>query len=177
MFWPHINADVKNMVESCDICKTFKPQQAKQPLQSHDIIDERWAKVAADLFQHAGNDYLSTVDYLTNFWEVDNLSHDTSTVAVINKLRQHFARYVAPIELVTDNGPQFASAQFEAFARHWGFQHIATSPFYPQSNRRVESAVNGMLGRQKWGFTLPKLASLGGCNGRIAATRGRSPSC
>ena len=140
-FWPHINADVKNIVETCDSCRTFKPERSKQPLQSHDIIDERWAKVAADLLQRTGNDYLITVDYLTNFREVDNLSHDSSTAAVINKLRQHFARYWAPIELVTDNGPQFASAQFEAFARRWRFQHIPTSPYYPQSNGKGESAV------------------------------------
>ena len=53
-----------------------EPQKVQQPLQSHDIIDQLWAKVGADLFSFADNEYLIIVDYLTNFWEVDNLGHD-----------------------------------------------------------------------------------------------------
>ena len=42
---------------------------------------------------------------------------------------------------VTDNGPQFASKEFEAFAKSWSFNHTTTSPRYPQSNGKAENAV------------------------------------
>ena len=40
---------------------------------SHDIPDRPWAKVGTDLFAKDGRDYLITVDYYSNFWEVDLL--------------------------------------------------------------------------------------------------------
>ena len=110
-----INSDIKNLLDSCETCKSLEPQQAKQPLKNLKVIDQRWAKLGADLFRHDGNDHMITVDYLTNFWEVDNLTHDLTALSIIYKLRQQFARHGAHIELVMDKGPQFVSEQFEAF--------------------------------------------------------------
>jgi transposase InsO family protein len=43
--------------------------------------------------------------------------------------------------LFTDNGPQFDSNEFKQFQKKWSFQHITSSPCYPQSNGGVERAV------------------------------------
>ena len=42
---------------------------------------------------------------------------------------------------MTDNGPQFFSAEFSVFARIWEFDHVTFSPKYPQSNGKAENAV------------------------------------
>ena len=52
-----------------------------------------------------------------------------------------FARYGVPDVVVPDNGPQFDSAEFTTFATRWGFEHITSSPRYPQSNGKAENAV------------------------------------
>ena len=42
---------------------------------------------------------------------------------------------------MTDNGPQFDSSEFKQFPKNWGFQHITSSPCYPESNDGIERAV------------------------------------
>ena len=141
VFWPGINGEVQHLIENCEACQTFQPAQQRETFQDHQRPSLPWAKVAADLFVFEGRNYLVTVDYYTNFWEVDYLGPDTSSRAVINKLKAHFAQHGAPRELVTDNGPQFVSKGFSNFARTWDFEHIRSSRYYPQSNGQAESAV------------------------------------
>ena len=66
-------------------------------------------------------------DYFSGFIEVER-SHTTTATAVSKALKALFARYGVPDMLVTDNGPQFASAEFVSFAKRWGFQHVTLSP-------------------------------------------------
>jgi transposase InsO family protein len=40
--------------------------------------------------------------------------------------------------IITDNGPQFISNDFKAFIRISGMTHVRTSPYYPQSNGKIE---------------------------------------
>ena len=84
--------------------------------------------------------YLITVDYFSNFWEIDYLENTLSTT-VIHKLRAQFARYGIPDTCFSDNGPQFNSIEFRKFAKEWDFRHETSSPLYPQSNGKVEHAV------------------------------------
>lgn len=45
------------------------------------------------------------------------------------------------LTVISDNGPQFSCREFEKFATDWEFEHVTSSPIYPQSNRKVEQAV------------------------------------
>ena len=51
--------------------------------------------------------------------------------------------------LVTDNGPQYSSQEFTAFASNLGFTHITSSPYYPQSNGLAEKTVKTVKGLLK----------------------------
>lgn len=66
---------------------------------------------------------------------------DTKATTVIKKLKAHFARYGIPNTVVSDNGPQYASQEFQRFSQLWEFEHKTSSPGYPQSNGKAESAV------------------------------------
>ncbi|HSG66471.1 MAG TPA: IS3 family transposase [Gammaproteobacteria bacterium] len=40
--------------------------------------------------------------------------------------------------VISDNGPQFIAADFKEFIRISGMTHVRTSPYYPQSNGKLE---------------------------------------
>ena len=40
--------------------------------------------------------------------------------------------------IISDNGPQFIAKDFKEFIRLSGMTHVRTSPFYPQSNGKLE---------------------------------------
>ena len=52
-----------------------------------------------------------------------------------------FSRYGIPEVLRSDNGPQYASKEFEEFAKSYEFRHETSSPLYPQSNGLAERMV------------------------------------
>ena len=140
VYWPGMHAELTQYIQSCETCQMFESKQQKETLIPHDVPDRPWAKVGTDLCSFSGNDYLVTVDYFSNFWEIDFLEN-TKPTTVIRKLRNQFARYGIPDTVMSDNGPHFSCKEFAKFANEYGFHHITSSPKYPQSNGKVENAV------------------------------------
>ena len=99
-------------------------------MQSHQIPDRPWSKVATDLFTVSGNNYITIVDYFSDFVEVSELE-DTTSHAVIQVLKEQFSRHGIPDTVTSDNGPQFSSQEFYEFSLTWEFNHVTSSP-HPQ---------------------------------------------
>ena len=116
------------------------PKQPQLPLQRPETPRKTWSRVSADVMSFQNNQYLVTVDNLSGYFEVDRLTVQTAKEVII-KLRMIFARFRAPDVLLTDNGPQFTSAQFADFAERWRFTHETSSSHHPRSNGQAEAAV------------------------------------
>ena len=56
---------------------------------------------------------------------------------VIIHLKSTFAKFGIPYIVISDNGPEYSSLLFKAFALEWDFDHATSSPNYPQSNGLV----------------------------------------
>jgi transposase InsO family protein len=55
---------------------------------------------------------------------------------ILQRAREKFPR--ASPRIISDNGPQFIARDFKEFIRICGMTHVRTSPFYPQSNGKIE---------------------------------------
>lgn len=53
IYWPGINAEIKDLVSRCSLCLSHRNQQQKEPLIEHDMSDAPWTKVASDLSRYA----------------------------------------------------------------------------------------------------------------------------
>ena len=142
MFWPRMSCQMKNLVSKCAICLTHRDAQVQEPFLQHEGLFRPRAKVFADICFHSSRILLVVSDYVSsyNFIEVDSLSSETSK-SVIRSLMAIFSRFGVPDTLVTDNGPCIASSELAKFADQWNFQHVTSSPRYPQSNGKAENAV------------------------------------
>ena len=55
---------------------------------------------------------------------------------IIQRAREKFPG--AHPRIISDNGPQFIAKDFKTFIRICGMTHVKTSPYYPQSNGKLE---------------------------------------
>ena len=140
VFWPGMSAEIKDQVEKCSVCAEFQAKNASQPMLSHQIPDRPWSKIATDLFTLHSKNYITVVDYFSDFIEVSELQ-DTTSTSVIKALKEQFSRHGIPDTVVSDNGSQFSSQEFHEFALSWEFNHVTSSPHHPKSNGKAESSV------------------------------------
>ena len=88
-----------------------------------------------------------------------NIQSDTP----IAHMKSIFEEHGIPSKLVTGNDIQFTSALFQEFRETYGFNHVTTSPYYPQANGFIESnvlTVNSLLQKCKESGADPHLAML-----------------
>lgn len=140
LYWPNMSAQIEKMVLQCEVCNQHRNSNQREPLLSHPIPNRPWARVGTDLFHYNGSEFLLCVDYFSKFPELMKLK-DTTSHRVILAIKSMFARHGIPDVLISDNGPQYASADFKELAESWEFKHITSSPTHAQSNGQAERTV------------------------------------
>ena len=69
-------------------------------------------------------------------WEIrENMKEFDTEVVVQRALEKYPGEHP---RIITDNGPQFVARDFKEFIRLMGLTHVRTSPYYPQSNGKLE---------------------------------------
>ena len=122
----------EKMIKDCQACVVNQPLNKYTPLQPTPL------KGAVDLVGPVDVKFILTyIDYYSSYPEAYILKEITSR-EVIKALTDIFARFGFPEELVSDNGKQFISDEFEAFLKSCRIRHIRVSPYYARSNGKLE---------------------------------------
>ena len=137
-YWPSMNNEIHQIVQSCEECRFHQPSHTAQPLQP--IPASRpMERISVDLFESGGNKYLSVLDRYSGFPFPAKLT-TTTTAMVIRELLKIFAQSGFPEIIGSDNGPQFMQESGE-FCESHGIRHETSSPHFPQSNGHAECGV------------------------------------
>ena len=144
IYWPGLDNDIDNVVDSCKQCQDRLPSHPKEPLIAKPKLARLFQELAIDFCSHAGHSFLVLVDCYTDWPDVVHLCHDTTTPSLLMALKQAFCRSWTPDVIWSDQGPQFMSKLFQDFSKEWGFRHATSSPTYPQSNGKAEATVKSM---------------------------------
>ncbi len=113
-----------------------KGQDFKQPKRPHQHwhIDISYLNICGTFY------YLcSILDGYSRYivhWEIRAAMTEADVETILQRAREAFPQ--ATPRVITDNGPQFIARDFKHFVRLCGMQHVRTSPYYPQSNGKIE---------------------------------------
>jgi putative transposase len=107
-----------------------------QPLKAH----EHW-HIDISYLNIAGTFYFlcSIIDGYSRFivhWEIREKMEESDVQTILQRAREAYPD--ARPRIISDNGPQFIAKDFKEFIRIAGMTHVKTSPYYPQSNGKLE---------------------------------------
>lgn len=115
---------------------TGKGKGFKQPLKPHEHwhIDVSYVNIRGTFY------YLcSILDGCSRYivhWDLRESMTEADIEVVLQKARELHPG--ARPRIISDNGPQFIAKDFKHFIRICGMTHVKISPYYPQSNGKIE---------------------------------------
>lgn len=135
-------ATVYRVLRSAGRLDRYKPKPSKkgtgfiQPLRPHEHwhIDITYINILGTFYY-----LLLILDGYSRYivhWELREAMKETDVEIVLQRARELFPD-VKP-RIISDNGPQFVARDFTDFIRLCGMTHVRTSPYYPQSNGKLE---------------------------------------
>jgi transposase InsO family protein len=107
-----------------------------QPVQPHEHwhVDVSYLNIAGTFYYLCS--LLDGCSRYTVHWEIRETMTEVEVEQIVQRAREKFPG-VTP-RIISDNGPQFIAKDFKEFIRICGMTHVRTSPYYPQSNGKIE---------------------------------------
>jgi putative transposase len=107
-----------------------------QPLKAHQEwhVDVSYLNIAGTFYFLCS--ILDGYSRLIVHWEIRDKMEEIDVETILQRAREKFPGEHPRI--ITDNGPQFIAKDFKEFIRIAGMTHVRTSPYYPQSNGKLE---------------------------------------
>ena len=140
-WWPGVDSDIQSKVRSCYQCQQRGKLPTHAPLHPWEWPDKPWTRLHLDFAgPFENNMILIMVDAHSKYIDA-HIMPSATTAATISAMQLTFSTHGLPHTIVTDNGTNFTSKEFEDYCVVNGIKHIKTAPYHPSSNGLAERAV------------------------------------
>ena len=139
LFWPRIDATIKQFRSQCRPCDTNAPSHQWEEMFIGEPAMCPFQQLVVNYFSLKGHQYVVAACRFSGWVTVQQLSMScndmTSFICLLIDL------HCMPEEISCDGGLPFNSSRWERFLKNWGIEHRLLSAMYPQSNGRAEVLV------------------------------------
>ncbi|CAH8633242.1 unnamed protein product [Schistosoma bovis] len=141
-YWPLMDQHIVDLVSKCTQCQQAVKCNAKILPVPWPQPEYPWSRIHVDFAGPInGITYLVVVDAFSKWPEINPIIPPTTT-KTIQILTEIFSRNGIPDAIVSDNGSQFTSSQFQSFCQRLAIKHLRSPPYHPQSNGQAERFVD-----------------------------------
>ena len=125
-----------NRLIPCERKPSKKGSGFVQPSQAHEHwhIDITYINISGTFFYLCS--ILDGYSRVIVHWEIRAAMTEADVEIILQRAREAFPD--ARPRVISDNGPQFIAREFKMFVSLCEFTHVTTSPYYPQSNGKIE---------------------------------------
>jgi len=142
VWWPKIDKDIENMVNSRKICLISRKKPAHTPLTIWPWPNKTWSRIH---FNFARPFHRSMwpiiVDAHSEWPEIMNFSLNTKAYRLVKEFKKLFWSFGLPLNCVTVGGPQFRSDDFHKFIEGNEVKHTYSPPYHLATNGAAENFV------------------------------------
>ena len=157
--WKFQRQHVRWFIDHCPCCQ--KMSMIKIPIHAHGFSTSTYTPMECLNIDFIGpfsdgGYVLVIIDTFTRWVELFHTKEATAASAA-NCLLQHFGRFGAPLQLRSDNGPQFIADVIKEFLSLIGIQHCLTLAYSKEENAIVER-MNKEINRHLTALTYDNLS-------------------
>jgi len=151
-YWPKLQEDVQAYIRRCDACRSSKDLRTTQrpPMGQQKIATRPWQIISMDFVgkfprsSHQNTQLLVIYDWFSKYVIVKPMR-----AALTQKLcdfleYEVFLTHSVPQQLISDNGSQFVSKQFQALLKKYNIKHTPNARYHSQHN--PAERTNGVIG-------------------------------
>ena len=141
MWWPRLDVEIEEVVKACPACQEGAKAPPSSQQASWSWPGGPWKRLHLDFAgPYLGKMFLVVVDAYSKYLDIIPMTEANSS-RTISALRHLFSYFGLPEHIVTDNGSQFTSAEFQAFLNDNCIRHTTTAPCHPATNGLAERYV------------------------------------
>ncbi|XP_037821331.1 uncharacterized protein K02A2.6-like [Lucilia sericata] len=142
VYWPKIDADIEAVAKDCNDCARVANKPKKYTDHHWEYPKGPWERVHIDYAGPFEGMMLLIITDAYSKWLDVKITKSMTAEATIALVDEVFANYGVPAMVVSDNGTNFSSEEFNKYLTAVGVRyHKYTAPYHPSTNGQAERSV------------------------------------